>query len=145
MLQVSIGAPRRALHPLLVHLVALLALAAGLLMAPPVHGQAMKAAIGVHRPSVGKFFLDGNFDQQIDLKLIFGTPVTDVGLLGDLAGSGTRYPVLYRNGAWLVDSNKDAVVDQTLYFGGAPNDKPLIADMNGDGLEDLVLFRDGYW
>ena len=43
MLQVSIGARRRALHPLLVPLVALLALAAGL-MAPPVHGQAMKAA-----------------------------------------------------------------------------------------------------
>jgi len=145
MLQESIGARRRTVSPLFVHMLGALLLLAGLLAAmPPAFGQ-MKAAIGVYRPVVSKFFLDGNFDAQIDLKLVFGTPGSDVGLVGDLAGAGTRYPVVYRNGQWLVDSNKDGVTDQTINFGGAANDKPLIADMDGDGLEDLVLFRDGIW
>jgi uncharacterized protein (DUF1800 family) len=146
MLQQSIGARRRAVSPLLVHLFGSLLLLAGVLAAvPQAFGQATQAAIGVYRPGVSKFFLDGNFDNIVDLKLAFGTPGTDVGLVGDLAGAGTRYPVIYRNGAWLVDFNKDGVTDQTINFGGAANDKPLIADMDGDGLEDLVLFRDGIW
>lgn len=145
MLQQSFGARRRAVSPLFVHMLGALLLLAGLLAAmPPAFGQ-MKAAIGVYRPSNSKFFLDGNFDAVVDLKLAFGAPGTDVGLVGDLAGAGTRYPVVYRNGQWLVDSNKDGVTDQTINFGGAANDKPLIADMDGDGLEDLVLYRDGLW
>ena len=120
MLQQSIGARRRAVSPLFVHLFGLLLLLAGVLAAvPQAFGQAMQAAIGVYRPSVSKFFLDGNFDAVVDLKLIFGSPgVTDVGLVGDLAGAGTRYPVIYRNGAWLVDFNKDGVVDQTSVSAG---------------------------
>ena len=146
MLQESIGAQRRAVSPLFVHLFGILLLVAAALAAvPQAFGQAMQAAIGVYRPSNSKFFVDGNFDGLVDLKLVFGAPGTDVGLLGDLAGAGTRYPVVYRNGAWLVDSNKDGVSDKTINFGGAPNDKPLIADLDGDGLEDLVLFRDGIW
>jgi uncharacterized protein (DUF1800 family) len=139
------GAPQRVASPLFIRAAGLLVLAAGFLTAvPSAFGQSMAAAIGVYRPSVSKFFLDGNFDKVSDYKQVFGA-VSDVGLLGDLAGSGTRYPVLYRNGLWYVDSNKDATVDQTIYFGGAANDKPLIADMNGDGKEDPVLFRDGIW
>ena len=146
MLQQSIGARRRAVSPLFVHLFGMVLLLVGVLAAAPqASGQAMQAAIGVYRPSVSKFFLDGNFDNVVDLKLVFGTPGTDVGLVGDLAGAGTRYPVIYRNGTWLVDSNKDGVTDLTINFGGAANDQPLIADMDGDGLEDLVLFRDGIW
>jgi len=146
MLQEFIGARRRAVSPVFVHAFALLGLAAGLVAAiPQAYGQAMQAAIGVYRPSVSKFFFDGNFDKLVDMKLTFGTPGTDVGLLGDLAGAGTRSPVLYRNGLWLVDSNKDASIDQTIVFGGGPTDIPLIADMDGDGREDLVLFRDGLW
>jgi hypothetical protein len=95
----------------------------------------------VYRPSVTKFILDGNFDLAPDLKVVFGAP-GDVPLMGDIAGAGTRSPVLYRGGQWLVDSNKDGTVDQTINFGGGPTDIPLIADMNGDGRGPL-LYRDG--
>ena len=146
MLQDSIGARRRAVSPLFTHAFALLALTAGFVAAvPQAFGQAMQSAVGVYRPSISKFFLDGNFDHLAELKLVFGAAGLDVGLLGDLEGSGTRYPVLYRSGTWYVDANKDASVDQSFIFGGAANDKPLIADMDGDGKEDPVLFRDGAW
>ena len=79
----------------------------------------MQAALGVYRPTVSKFFLDGNFDHTAEFKLVFGAPGLDIGLLGDLSGSGTRYPVLFRGGIWYVDSSKDATVDQTIYFGAA--------------------------
>ena len=144
MLQEFMSARRRAVSPLFAHALALVALAAGFVAAVPAAAATQAAAIGVYRPSVTKFILDGNFDLAFDLKVVFGAP-GDVGLMGDLAGAGTRSPVLYRSGQWLVDSNKDGSVDQTINFGGAPSDIPLIADMNGDGREDLVLFRDGTW
>ncbi len=144
MLQEFMSARRRAVSPLFAHALALVALAAGFVAAVPAAAATQAAAIGVYRPSVTKFILDGNFDLAPDLKVVFGAP-GDVGLMGDLAGAGTRSPVLYRNGQWLVDSNKDGTIDQTINFGGAPNDIPLIADMNGDGREDLVLYRDGTW
>jgi uncharacterized protein (DUF1800 family) len=145
MLQESIGAPRRAVSSLFVHMLGLLALVAGVLAAmPPAYGQAMKAALGVYRPSVSRFFLDGNFDHVAEFKLNYGAPGLDVGLLGDLAGSGSRYPILFRGGVWYVDSTKDAIVDQTFYF-GAPGDVALVADMDGNGTEDPVIFRGGVW
>src|SRR5262245_31017430 len=144
MLQVFSVARRRALSPLLVQALGTFLLMIGFVAAvPQVHGQAMKAGLGVYRPSVSKFFFDGNFDHVAEFKLTYGAP-GDVGLLGDLAGAGTRYPVLFRGGVWYVDSTKDASVDQTIYF-GAPGDVPLIADIDGDGIEDPMIFRNGVW
>ena len=52
MLHESIGARRRAVSPLFVHLFGLLLLLAGVLAAAPqAFGQAMQAAIGVYRPT----------------------------------------------------------------------------------------------
>ena len=120
MLQEFALAPRRAVSPLYVHVLALLALIAGVMAAvPPAFGQAMQAAVSVYRPTASKYFFDGNFDHVAEFKMVFGAPGLDVGLLGDLAGSGTRYPVLYRSGAWYVDSTKDSTVDQSFFFGGA--------------------------
>ena len=145
MLHVLFGARRRAVSPLLVQALGTFLLLIGFFAAAPqAHGQAMKAAVGVYRPSVSKFFLDGNFDHNADLKLVFGTPVTDVGLLGDLAGAGTRYPVVFRGGAWYVDSGKDGSIDQSFFF-GAPGDVPLIADIDGNGTDDPIVFRNGAW
>ena len=121
MLQEFFGARRRAVSPLLIHALGAFLLLIGVVAAvPQAHGQAMQAALGVYRPAVSKFFLDGNFDHNADLKLPFGTPGLDIGLLGDFAGAGTRSPVLFRSGVWYVDTNKDAAIDQTFYFGGAP-------------------------
>jgi len=146
MLQVFLGARRRSVSPLLVQAVGTFLLLMGFCAAvPQAHGQAMQAALGLHRPAVGKFFLDGNFDHNADLKLAFGTPGgTGVGLLGDIAGAGTRYPILFQAGVWSVDSSKDGTVDQTLYFGAA-GDVPLVADIDGNGTEDPVIFRNGVW
>ena len=146
MLQEFLGAQRRAVSPSLVHALAAFLLAIGCVAAiPQARAQAMQAALGLYRPTVSKFFLDGNFDHTAELKLTYGAPGLDKGLLGDLSGAGTRYPILYRSGAWYVDSSKDATVDDSFFFGGAPNDVPLIADMDGDGRDDPILFRDGVW
>jgi uncharacterized protein (DUF1800 family) len=144
MLRALNGARQRAVTPLMSRALGLLMLAAGLVAAAPAAmAQSMQAAVGVYRPSISKFFLDGNFDHVADVRLVFGAP-GDVGLLGDIAGAGTRYPVLFRSGAWYVDSGKDATVDQTIFF-GAPGDVPLLADIDGNGTEDPVIFRNGVW
>jgi uncharacterized protein (DUF1800 family) len=146
MLQLLIGARCRAMSPLIAQGLALLLLVASLVaMAPPALGQSMQAAVGIYRPTTSSYFIDGNFDHVSDLRVVFGTPGLDVGLLGDFAGSGTRAPILYRNGLWSVDTNKDGSVDQSFAFGGAANDQPLVGDMDGDGRDDPVLFRDGVW
>jgi len=145
MLQVSFGAQRRALSPLVSQAIGTFLLLIGLVAAvPQAHAQAMQAALAVYRPSASKYFFDGNFDHVAEFKLNFGAPGTDIGLVGDLAGAGTRVPVIFRGGVWYVDSNKDATVDQTIYF-GAPGDVPLIADIDGNGTEDPVVFRNGVW
>ncbi len=145
MLQEFLGAQRRAVSPSLVHALAAFLLAIGCVAAiPQARAQAMQAALGLYRPTVSKFFLDGNFDHTAELKLTYGAPGLDVGVLGDLTGSGTRYPVLFRSGVWYVDSSKDAIVDQTIYFGAA-GDVPLFADVDGNGTDDPVLFRGGIW
>ncbi len=145
MLQEFFGAQRRAVFPLFVRALGALLLAGGFVAAlPQAHAQAMQAALGLYRPTVSKFFLDGNFDHAADVKLAYGAPGLDIGLLGDLSGAGTRSPVLFRSGIWYVDNSKDATVDQTIYF-GAPGDVPLMADIDGNGTDDPVLFRGGVW
>src|SRR5206468_8429631 len=104
MLQESIDARRRAVSPVFARMLGLLALAGAILAAMPQAHGAMQAAVGVYRPTLSRFFLDGDFDHFAELKLNFGAPGLDVGLLGDLAGSGSRYPILFRGGVWYVDS-----------------------------------------
>ncbi len=108
MLQEFIGARRRAVSPVFVHAFALLGLAAGLVAAiPQAYGQAMQAAIGVYRPSVSKFFFDGNFDKLGRLEAFVRHARLDVGLLGDLAGAGNA---LIRSSTatalWYVDATR---------------------------------------
>jgi hypothetical protein len=111
--------------------------------AADVAAQAMQAAVGVYRTGNSRFFVDGNFDMAADLKLTFGLP-GDVGMLGDLTGSGARHPIVFNSGVWYLDSSRDGAYDRIVYFGGV-GDKPLIADMDGDGKDDLIVYRNGLW
>ncbi|MGZ8254211.1 MAG: DUF1800 family protein, partial [Burkholderiaceae bacterium] len=101
------------------------------------------AAIGVYRPASNTFALDGNFDNVADVAFAFGQ-ANDIPLLGDIGGSGSRGPVLYRAGTWVFDLDRDGTPDKTVVWGSA-SDVPLMADMDGDGKDDLVLFRGGQW
>ena len=123
---------------------ALLGAAALLAAAAPADAQlARTAAVGVFRPATSTFMLDGNFDNVADVAFPFGQ-AGDVAMLGDVNGSGTRGPVLWRNGTWLFDLDRDGLPDKTVAFGAA-GDVPFMADIDGDGKEDLVLYRGGDW
>jgi uncharacterized protein (DUF1800 family) len=111
--------------------------------APAEGAMARAAAVGVYRTATNTFALDGNFDNVPDVAFAFGQ-ANDIPLLGDIAGSGNRGPVLFRNGTWIFDLDRDGAPDKTVVWGAA-GDVPLIADMDGDGKEDLVLFRGGQW
>jgi uncharacterized protein (DUF1800 family) len=111
--------------------------------APAAAQLARTAAIGVFRSAAATFALDGNLDGAPEVAFGFGQ-AGDVGMLGDLGGSGTRGPVVWRNGAWLFDLDRDGAPDKTVAFGAA-GDVPFMADMDGDGKEDLVLYRGGQW
>ncbi|HEX4885863.1 MAG TPA: DUF1800 family protein [Casimicrobiaceae bacterium] len=137
------GPARTASRP---HTLSLIALLAGLVVAPAALAQAfdMKAAIGVYSPRSSTFWLDGDFDGAPDLYHRFGQ-LGDVGLLGDPVGSGSRAPVVFRDGVWLFDLDRDGEPDRVVPF-GAPGDIPLMADMNGDGKDDLVVWKsNGQW
>ncbi len=90
---------------------------------------------------MSKFFLDGNFDHIADLKLAFGAPGLDVGLLGDLAGAGDALsgPVPQRHLVRRHQQGRGDRPDDLLRR--RAGDIPLIADIDGDGTEDPVLFR----
>lgn len=123
--------------------------AAGLVIAwtltAAVHAQVpMTAAVGVYSARSSTFWLDGNFDGQPDLFHRFGQ-AGDRGLLADPVGSGSRAPVVYRDGTWLFDLDRDGEADREILFGAA-GDTPLVADMDGDGKDDLVVWRsNGEW
>lgn len=123
---------------------ALVGAAAMLAATAPADAQMTRAAaVGVYRTATSTFVLDGNFDNVPDVAFAFGQ-ANDIPLLGDIAGSGNRGPVLFRNGTWIFDLDRDGAPDKTVVWGAA-GDVPLIADMDGDGKEDLVLFRGGQW
>lgn len=123
---------------------ALLGAVALLAAVAPADAQMTRAAaVGVYRTATNTFALDGNFDGVADVAFPFGQ-ANDVPLLGDLAGSGARGPVLFRAGTWIFDLNRDGVPDKTVVY-GTPSDVPLMADIDGDGKEDLVVFRGGQW
>jgi len=146
MLQENFGAPQRVAYPLFSRALGAFALAVGVMAAATsAYGQTNTAALGLYRPSLSRFLLDGNYDSLPDYKSNFGGAVGDIGLLADVTGSGMRAPVIYRNGVWFIDTNRDSLADKTVYFGGAPVDIPLAGDLAGAGKDSLVLYRNGIW
>lgn len=74
----------------------------------------------------------------------YGNP-TDIPVMGDWDGNGTRTPGVFRNGAWyLRNSNTQGGVDITLVF-GSPGDIPVVGDWDGDGKDTIGVFRRGMW
>jgi uncharacterized protein (DUF1800 family) len=119
---------------------------AGLATVPGALAQGfnMAAAIGVYSPRSSTFWLDGNFDRTPDMLHKYGQ-LGDIGLLADPVGSGSRAPVVFRNGTWLFDLDRNGAPDRTVVFGQA-GDIPLVADVDGDGKDDLVVWRsNGQW
>ncbi len=100
-------------------------------------------AIGVYSNANSTFWIDANADKQPDLFTMFGG-AGGRGLLADVTGSGTRVPVIFKDGVWYFDFDHDGATDKTINFGQA-GDIPLVADMDNDGKDDLVLFRNGTW
>ncbi len=144
MSQPSVQADRRTTASPIARAFALAVLALGCATsAVDALAQSLQAAVGVYRPGISRFFVDGNYDLVADLSVAFGQS-GDVALLGDIRGDGARHPVVFRNGQWLVDRNRDGTSELTVTFGAA-GDKPLIADFDKDGIDDLVLYRNGVW
>ena len=103
-----------------------------------------KASLAVWRPSMARFFLDFDFDQNADRRVPFGL-TSDKPLVGRINPGRSYDLVVYRNGTWLADWNSDGVADFATSFGGVAGDVPLLADFNGDGRDDLVIYRGGLW
>jgi uncharacterized protein (DUF1800 family) len=108
--------------------------------------QALKSgtpAIGVYRKATATFWVDANADKNADMLQAFGQP-WDNGLLADITGSGTRVPVIFRDGNWWFDFDGDGIPDKLIAF-GQPGDVPLVGDVDGDGKDDLIVYRNGTW
>lgn len=70
---------------------------------------------------------------------------TDLPIVGDWTGSGTKGIGIFRNGIWFLDTNGNGVLDgsdKTVVFGQA-GDIPVVGDWRGTGRIALGLFRQG--
>ena len=70
---------------------------------------------------------------------------TDIPLVGDWTGSGTKHIGVFRNGTWILDTNGNGILDatdKTVVFGEA-GDVPVVGDWRGTGQIALGLFRQG--
>ena len=70
---------------------------------------------------------------------------TDLPVIGDWTGSGTKRIGIFRNGTWILDTNGNGVIDasdKTVLFGQA-GDIPVVGDWRGTGHIALGLFRQG--
>lgn len=70
---------------------------------------------------------------------------TDLPIVGDWNGSGTKGIGIFRNGTWILDTNGNGVLDgsdKTVVFGQA-GDIPVVGDWRGTGRIALGLFRQG--
>ena len=75
---------------------------------------------------------------------IYGLP-TDLPIVGDWTGSGTKRIGIFRNGTWILDINNNGMIDagdKTISFGQA-GDIPVVGDWRGTGQIALGLFRQG--
>jgi len=70
---------------------------------------------------------------------------TDLPIVGDWNGSGTKGIGIFRDGTWILDTNGNGVLDasdKTVVFGQA-GDVPVVGDWRGTGRIALGLFRQG--
>jgi hypothetical protein len=70
---------------------------------------------------------------------------TDLPIIGDWTGSGTKRIGIFRNGTWILDIDGNGVIDssdKTVAFGQA-GDIPVVGDWRGTGQIALGLFRHG--
>ncbi len=70
---------------------------------------------------------------------------TDIAIVGDWTGTGTKEIGVFRNGTWYLDTNNNGVLDaadKTVVFGQA-GDIPVVGDWRGTGRVALGLFRQG--
>jgi hypothetical protein len=70
---------------------------------------------------------------------------TDLPIVGDWNGSGTKGIGIFRNGTWILDTNGNGILDatdKTVVFGQA-GDIPIVGDWRGTGRIALGLFRRG--
>ncbi|MEP6918438.1 MAG: FG-GAP-like repeat-containing protein, partial [Acidobacteriota bacterium] len=87
------------------------------------------ADIGVYRPEIGRWFVDGG-------------ATTDYGIAGDLPvpgdynGDGTTDIAVFRpsNGTWYINGG-------SIIVWGAAGDIPVPADYDGNGTTDIAVFR----
>jgi hypothetical protein len=74
----------------------------------------------------------------------FGDP-SDIPVMGDWDGNGTRTPGVFRAGTWyLRNTNNQGGADITLTY-GSPGDVPVVGDWDGDGKDTVGVFRGGRW
>ncbi|MCW5851736.1 MAG: hypothetical protein KIT87_16810, partial [Anaerolineae bacterium] len=79
-----------------------------------------------------------------DLTFLYGLS-TDVPLMCDWDGNGSKTPGVFRNGAWyLKNSNSTGISDVTLAY-GLPGDKPICGDWDNDGIETVGVVRKNVW
>lgn len=70
---------------------------------------------------------------------------TDIPIVGDWTGTGTKRIGVFRDGTWILDTNGNGVLDagdRTVSFGQA-GDIPVVGDWRGTGQIALGLFRQG--
>jgi len=70
---------------------------------------------------------------------------TDLPIVGDWNGSGTKGIGIFRNGTWILDTNGNGILDASdkeVVFGQA-GDIPVVGDWRGTGRIALGLFRQG--
>jgi Beta-propeller repeat len=70
---------------------------------------------------------------------------TDLPIVGDWTGTGTKRIGIFRNGTWILDIDGNGVIDssdRTVVFGQA-GDIPIVGDWRGTGQIALGLFRKG--
>jgi len=79
-----------------------------------------------------------------DFSYVYGNP-TDLPLMGDWDGNGTKTPGVFRGGTWyLRNSNSSGVADAAFGYGD-PTDYPVVGDWNGDGVDTVGVVRGGRW
>lgn len=73
----------------------------------------------------------------------YGNP-TDVQVMGDWDGNGTRTPGVFRDGRWYLASTVGGPATTVLGFGD-PGDLPVVGDWDGNGRAGIGVVRSGTW
>ena len=116
-------------------------------LAPPANGaesgvEAEVGAIGVFRPSDGKFRLDANRDGRTDSTIRYGA-AGDVPMLYDANWDLRGDLAVWRptDGKFRIDLGRNGTTDRTIAFGTA-GDLPFVGgDVNDDGFTDIGVYR----